>query len=119
MTRIIDATKKIIDASNFIVRYACEETTSGNWIIDIDEVTKASGLDYFEVYDYLDEILDELYSREEILDAEFDNYYDHFDVTCALAYCPNYEWMSGDEEVFGCSFKEWLDMPTEPIVDKK
>jgi hypothetical protein len=57
---------------------------------------------------YWEKILYSLWVREEILDAEFDKENLLFDVTCALDYCPNYQWVDGDEEVFGCSYYEWL-----------
>lgn len=91
------AVKQIINVSEFLIRNACENTTSGNFIIDTDEITKATGMDYMDILYYRDAIIDEMYEHKEILDVEYDIYNDHFDIVCALDYCPKYEPNNYDE----------------------
>lgn len=107
----------IIEASNFIVRNACEDTWTGNRIIYVDDVANHTHMTYNEILKYREEIMEKMYKRNEILEVEFDAYNNCFDVTCCLVYCPQYQWCDGDEEIFGCSFEEWVSAPLEPIVD--
>lgn len=105
----------IIEASNYIVRDACERTSSGNYIIDVEDVACHVHMTEAEIRAHHTEIEEEICRREEILEVDFVD--DSFDVTCALSYCPQYEWIYGDEDIFKCSYKEWLEMPTLPIID--
>ena len=107
----------IIEASNFIVRNACENTWTGNYLVGTSDVAKHTHMTSCEVYMYREQIMEQMYKRNEIFDVEFDYRSGCFDVTCALAYCPQYQWCEGDEEIFGCSFEEWMLAPSEPIVD--
>lgn len=107
----------IINASNFIIRRACEHTSSGQYYVNASDVASATGMDYEDVLYYQDEIMNEMYEREEILDVEFDNNDYSFSVNCALNYCPSYNWCDGDEEVFECTYEEWLEIKPLPIVD--
>ena len=98
----------IEEACDFIVKEACLNTWSGNYLISTEEVAVVTHLTKQEIDDkYWEEILHSLLVREEILDAEFDKRNLLFDVVCALDYCPNYQWIPGDEKVFGCSYYEW------------
>lgn len=106
----------IEEACDFIVKEACLNTWSGNYLISTEEVAIETHLTKQEIDDkYWGEILRALWCREEILDAEFDKKNLLFDVVCALDYCPNYQWVGGDEKVFGCSYEEWLAKPTKQI----
>jgi hypothetical protein len=88
---------------------ACLNTWSGSYLVSTEEVAVATHFTKQEIETkYWEKILYSLWVREEILDAEFDKENLLFDVTCALDYCPNYQWVDGDEEVFGCSYYEWL-----------
>jgi hypothetical protein len=99
----------IEEACDFIVRVACLNTWSGSYLVSTEEVAVATHFTKQEIETkYWEKILYSLWVREEILDAEFDKENLLFDVTCALDYCPNYQWVDGDEEIFGCSYYEWL-----------
>lgn len=104
----------IIKTSNYIVRESCENTSTGNWIIYADEIASALGVTEEDIIRFQEEIMDEMWKRDEVLDACFDN--NGFDMICALAYCPQYEWCD-DEYTFDCTYEEWMENPVEPIVD--
>ena len=71
---------------NRILVVATENTSTGQWYIDYDDVsdiiTKEDYLTYFDL------IASELMDREEVLDLDTS---DHtFDIVCGLAWCKNY-----------------------------
>lgn len=104
----------IIKVADEIVSIGTNRTGSGNYIANYDDVEELIGYeDYLANFDI---IADELSSRPEVL--ELDAYDEEFDIIFGLDYCPNYDWVSGDEEVFGCSYDEWLQKPTLPILQK-
>lgn len=106
----------IEEACDFIVKLACLNTWSGNYLISTEEVAIATHFTKEEIENkYWEEILHSLQCREEILDAEFDKENLLFDVICALDYCPNYQWIDGDEEVFNCSYDEWKKLPVKQV----
>lgn len=108
----------VVSFCNNVVHRACESTTSGQYYVNIQEILDANGWSYDDFLEYKDLILNELASREELLDVDYNEDSFEFDVNCGLSYCPGYQWCDGDEEVFGCSFEEWLEMPTRPIADR-
>lgn len=105
----------IVKASNYIVRESCKNTSNGNWITYADEVASVVGVDECEIVKFNRDIMEEMWKRNEVLDV----YFEHggFDVMCALAYCPEYEWCEGDQFVFDCTYGEWVDRNVLPIVD--
>ena len=105
----------VISFSNQVVREACEQTSTGQYFINVEDVLDKNKWSYEDFLEYKDFIISELSSRDEILDLDFDEKELQFDVSCALAYCPHYEWCEGDEELFECSYEEWLERPVEPV----
>lgn len=103
--------KQINDVVNYIVKTCCEETSTGNWVInynDVSDLINAEDFDHF--YSVIEE---ELRGRAEVLDVEPD-YDGLFDINVALDYCPNYEWCPGDEEIFG-SYEEFEKREIKPV----
>ena len=59
--------KEIVD---YMVEYGTEMTSYNNWIFDIPELCEHFGLSVDWFIKNNDEILDELYTRKEVLDVE-------------------------------------------------
>lgn len=97
ITSLEELNNVVVAVANRIVYESTQNTSTGNWIADYSDVQDLiSQEDYIQYFDF---IRNELSSREEIL--EMDVTEDHeFDCTYGLAWCPNYEWCSGDEDVF-------------------
>lgn len=106
---------KINDFVNYVVKTACEQTTSGNYFVSVEDAYKSAGMGYEDFLQYKELIMSELYSREEILDLEYAENSLEIDVNCALNYCPNYEWVKGDEAVFG-SYEEFEKREILPVA---
>lgn len=104
----------VVGFCDYVVRHACENTTSGNYFINIEDALKQVPAGYDDFLEYKDLILGELSAREEILDLEYDEENLEFDVNCALDYCPHYEWCEGDEAIFG-SYEEFERRIIKPI----
>lgn len=100
---------------DYVVKTACESTTSGNYYVSVDDSLKASEMSYEDFLSYKSIIQNELAARDEVLDLDFNEAQEEFDVNCALDYCPGYQWCDGDEEIFGCSYEEWLERPVKPV----
>lgn len=100
---------------DFVVKTACESTTSGNYFVSVDEALKASEMTYEDFLSYKSVIQNEIAARDEVLDLDFNEKEEEFDVNCALDYCPSYQWCDGDEEIFGCSYEEWLERPAKRV----
>lgn len=107
---------KINSFVDFVVKTACESTTSGNYFVSVDDALKASNMTYEDYLNYKSVIRNEIEARDEVLDLDFDEKQEEFDVNCALDYCPSYEWCDGDEAVFECSYEEWLERPVKPVA---
>lgn len=118
ITDLMELNDFVVSFCNYIVRESCQNTTSGNYITNVNDALAKVGAGYEDFLEFKDMILNELGTRDELLDVDFDENSFEIDVSCALAYCPNYEWQEGDEAIFECSYEEWLKMPTEPIVDR-
>ena len=103
---------------DFVVKTACESTTSGNYFVSVDEALKVSEMAYEDFLSYKAIIQNELAARDEVLEYDYSEVTREFDVNCALDYCPNYQWCEGDEELFGCSFDEWLERPAKPVSQR-
>ena len=104
------------DTINAVVNRAldivAEHSTSGQRYVDHSDV--ADLISYEDFHKYIDLISHEMSSREEVLEpVSIDG--GQLDVNLGLAYCKAYEWCDGDEEIFGCSFEEWLKREAEPI----
>lgn len=113
-----DLNDKINAFVDFVVRTACERTTSGNYFVQAEDAMKFAGMSYEDFLEYRDLIFGELQERTEVLDFEFEDSGMEFDVNCGLDYCPHYEWCDGDEATFGCSYDEWLERPVLPVGQK-
>ena len=119
INNINELADKITAFVNYIVKEACERTSSGNYIFekkDIEIACDVCNMDYNDYLKYIDFIEDELISREELL--EFDMYGHIIDFMCALSYCPNLEWSQEDEIIFG-SYEEFETRVVNPIEEKK
>ena len=111
----------VIAIANWVVRDACENTSNGNWILYADEIMRRFSLSADELGEIKPALEEELALRDEVLEIGFETDAsgdEALSVTCALDYCPRYDWQSGDEEVFGCSYQEWLKKDALPVVDK-
>lgn len=123
LTTLQEINEMVVSISNYVVRFACEHTTSGQRFVPVMEALKNYQeqnpcCSFEDVLAHRDIICNNIAERVEVLDIHYDPYTDEFDVDCALNYCPAYEWCDGDEETFGCSYEEWVSMPTEPVVDQ-
>lgn len=86
-----------------MVEQATQNTTDGNWISDWADVSNLiSEQDYLL---YFDLIAGELLTRQEVLDVDTSDH--QLNVSYIPAYCPNYSWSQGDEEIFGCDREQW------------
>jgi hypothetical protein len=72
----------ILEISNFITRYACENAVDGEVKIDIDVITENTCIGFEDILDCRDEIMDAMYERDEIVSVEYSTYYDVFDISC-------------------------------------
>jgi len=89
---------------NRIVDVSTQKTMSGNRYASHEDVSDLISKEDFILYFNL--IANELQGREEVLDLNITK--DHeLDVMYGLAYCPNYQWSDGDEEIFQMSEEEW------------
>lgn len=62
---------------------------------------------------YADLIAAEISDRPEVLEpVEFKD--GELDINIGLDYCQAYQWCDGDEEIFGCSFDEWVEKEAKP-----
>lgn len=94
---IEDLADVINEVVNYIVRYSCEKTTTGNYVMEHDDVSHIiSEEDYLK---YFDLIAAELVSREEVLDL--DTSYNMLDAVYGLTWCPNYEVLKEEEGIPG------------------
>lgn len=101
---------------DYVVKKACESTTSGSYYVNVNEALNVAGMGYDDFLEYRELIHGELFSREEVLDLDYLETEEEFDISCALDYCPNYQWTMGDEDVFDCSYEEWLERPVKPVA---
>lgn len=104
----------ITRVANHAVKYGCEHTSSGNMILTYDAFKDLIAEDDYKHFFGL--ICDELRSREEVLDLIAHSDIGALNLDFALAFCPNYEWMPGDESTFGCSREEWEKTPHKPVA---
>ncbi len=102
----------ITAVANRAVKRGAERTSSGNYIMGHDLFRDLISESDFKRYFGL--IAAELEGREELLDLFSDGGAYELDCNFGLAYCPNYEFRDGDEEIFG-SFEEWEKMETKPV----
>lgn len=111
ITDLRELNEVVNNVANYIVKEAAEKTSSGNWILEYDDVAHLiSEEDYLQYFDLIE---NEVSSRGEVLDLDTSD--KSFDLIIGLAYCPNYEWCEGDERVFGCEREEWESKPAEPV----
>lgn len=116
ITNLRELNDKINKIANYVVKEACENTSSGNYIIDAEEICENCNIELDDYKKYIDFIKEELQSREELLDCSLT--YSEVDVDCALDYCPNYEWERGDEIIFG-SYENFENRNIIPIEIKR
>ena len=86
--------EKIVAIVDRIVKEGTENTTSGNWVVYLDEFKEDEPF----VREHLDEILHIMSSLEEVAEVTMDG--DGIDATYYLDFCPNYEdiWHEFDDE---------------------
>lgn len=104
--------EKVIAIANFVVKEACENTSSGNWIFNHREVCEKCEIKYEDYLKYQSFINEEINSRDEFLDVYIND--EVIDVICGLSYCPNYEYTAGDEEIFKCRADVFEKRKIEP-----
>ena len=85
--------KHIVD---YMIKHGTENTTSGNYIFTVDELSEIFKLDSSFIIRHEEDILDELYSRNEILgeiwmDRDSDFVIESFDLNFGTDFCPNIE----------------------------
>lgn len=105
---------KINIFTDYIVKIACESTTSGNYFVSVKDACKVAGMGYDDFLEYQDLIFGELGAREEVLEFDYNDPEPEFDINCALDYCPNYEWCEGDEVIFG-SYQAFENRVVKPV----
>ena len=123
ITSLQELNEMVVSISNYVVRQACEHTSSGQRFVSLDDALEqyAQQNPSFTYDDFLavkDIVLDTIAERTEVLDVGFDEDTEEFDVNCALEFCPRYEWCEGDEDTFDCTYDEWLELPVKQIVDQ-
>lgn len=86
--------RKIEEIADEIVKEGTENTTEGNWTNYFDEFNDDEDF----VREHKDEIVDALYTHEEVCDVILNE--DNFDTNFYLKYCPNYEIRPDDPDYF-------------------
>ena len=98
--------------ANRALDIAAELSSSGQRYIDYSNVADLISQEDF--IKYADFIVEELNTREELLEpVEFND--GQLDINMGLKYCKFYQWCDGDEEIFNCSFEDWLKMEATPV----
>ena len=109
---IHDLNDTITAVANRALDVVAERSFSGQYYVDHSDVADLISQEDFALYAPM--IIYELNGRPEILEpVSLDD--GQLDINLGLAYCKSYQWCEGDEEIFGCSFEEWMEMPVEPI----
>lgn len=108
---IEDLADVICEVVNYVVKESCRKTTTGNYIMEHDDVSHLiSEEDYLK---YFDLIAAELASREEVLDLDTADY--TLDAIYGLAWCPNYEVLPEEKDEEGFEVDEHGNLlHTEP-----
>lgn len=109
-----ELTEKVNTFVNYVVKTACEETTSGQYYVSVEDACKAAGMVVEDFLEHKDIIMNEFLSRNEVLDFDYRGISADLDIDCTLNYCPNYEWCEGDEEIFG-SYAEFEKREVLPV----
>lgn len=110
ITNLTELNEVVNNVANYIVKEAAERTSSGNRILEYDDVAHLiSEEDYLQYFDFIE---NEVLSRVEVLDLDTSN--KSFDLIIGLAYCPNYEWCEGDENIFG-TYEEFENRQVESV----
>ena len=81
--------------ADYMVKYGTENTDSGSWVFDVDELASVFYISNKWIQEHEDGIMSELYLREEVADVERelsgnDMTITLFDVDFYTDYCPNY-----------------------------
>lgn len=81
--------------ADYMVKYGTENTDSGSWVFDVDELASVFDISNKWIQEHEDGIMSELYLREEVADVERelsgnDMTITLFDVDFYTDYCPNY-----------------------------
>ena len=103
----------ITAVANRALDIVAENSTSGQRYVDHSDVADLISQEDF--VKYLDLIVYELSGRPELLEPVTVDA-GQLDINMGLAYCKAYQWCEGDEEIFGCSFEEWLEKEAEPVT---
>lgn len=81
--------------ADYMVKYGTENTNSGSWVFDVDELAKKFDVTKKWIQEHDDGIMSELYLRKEVADVERpwygnDLHFENFDVDFYTDFCPNY-----------------------------
>lgn len=113
---MIESLRELNDVINAVANRALDVvakcSTSGQRYIDhsyfADLISKEDFLKFSDL------IVSELNTREEIIEpVNLSN--GELDINIGLDYCEAYQWCDGDEEIFHCSFEEWLEKKVKPV----
>ena len=85
--------KKMESVVDYVIANGTQNTSWGNWITCFDDIPSTIASTDF-IKNNVEEIVDMLAVREEVLDIEI--YGDNFDIVYGLAYCPD---LQDDEDV--------------------
>lgn len=66
----MDESKVVKQIAEWMVKEGTKNTTEGNWIFHIDEITKEFNVSKMFVAAYCGEIFDSLYEHESVADVE-------------------------------------------------
>lgn len=113
MIATLQELNEVVNAvANRALDIVAERSTSGQRYVDHYDFSDLITREDYEKYANL--IVEELNTREEILEPVVLND-GQLDINMGLAYCKAYQWIDGDEEIFGCSFEQWLEQEAKPV----
>lgn len=105
--------------ADYMVKYGTENTNSGSWVFDVDELASVFGISKKWIQEHDDGIMSELYLREEVVDVEqtlagYDWCLENFDVCFYTDFCPNY---IEDEQEKDCGVDQYWFAETRWSTD--
>lgn len=109
---LYDLCNVINAVANRALDHVANNSTSGQMYLSYDKFSDLISEADFHKYGQF--IADELSTRAEVLEpVSFED--GELDINMGLAYCKAYQWCDGDEEIFGCSFEDWLVTEPKPV----
>lgn len=99
-----------ITVADKVVAWAADVSTNGTFDFTYKEISDIAP-DKNEYNRCFFDILQEIKSRDEILDVDVDFTVGKVMLSINPRFCTHYEWQEGDEEIFECSKEEWEKLP--------